>query len=127
MTDYDGADILKTYLTGLTWTGLNEPNYYEFYEREKTTYPNAIVIREVNINFEQQTENKLRWTHTLEVDFTSTTKVLAFANLKYVVDNIFKYSNAVNAMQVSDCPIVYHRKRKIFTLNVIVQELKSIT
>lgn len=125
MTDYDGADIIKSYLNGLTWAGLTEPEYYEAYEREDSAYSNAIIIQELSIDPEVPSTGNLRWVHTVQLTFTSDTKSNAFANLKYIVDNIFNYHNATNKMEVNTITVNYTRKRKVFILPVRITELKS--
>ena len=129
MADNDGADILKTFLNGLDWAGagLDEPTYYESYERTDTYKPNSIIFTETSILPERSGHGKYYLTHNVLLEFKSDTKQNSYDNLIFVIKNIYNYTGDVEKkMELQDITTEYSRKRKHFRLVVEIRELKSL-
>lgn len=127
MTDYDGADIVESYLNGLAWTALIEPTYYQTYERADSVTANTIIIKETEIRPQRAGAGKLYLIHTVVVRFIADTKANAYANLWYVIQNVMNYSaSGTIEMEVRGVNVDYTDKRKNFNLILTVKELKTL-
>lgn len=132
MVDYDGEDILETYINALNWTGatLVEPTYYKGgIHKSSEGVPNVIIFRQIGGSPPElaNLSDHYYMTHLVEITYSNITKALAWANFHFIVKNIFKYNSDVTIkMQSNAITINYTESRKEITMTVTVREMKNL-
>jgi len=127
MVDYDGQDALKTYLNGLAWGGLTEPTYYFYQDQKNTEIPNTVIIDLVSVIPERMGESEYALHHQMSVQYAHSTKVNGWANLKYILTNLWKLvdDNAWYSIG-TDIGVNFTELRKTFVIQVSYSEIISM-
>ncbi len=124
MVDYDGQDALITYLNGLTWTALTEPTYFKYQNQKASEIPNVVIVDLVTLTTERLNESEYALHHHMSVNYGHSTKVNGYANLKYIIINLWKLSSSNTYYSIpGTIGVNYTESRKMFTIPIIYTEI----
>ncbi|MCJ7481518.1 MAG: hypothetical protein MUO31_00980 [Thermodesulfovibrionales bacterium] len=124
MVDYDGQDALKTYLAGLAWTALTEPTYFSYHDQKSSEIPNVVIVDLVTLTTERLNEDAYALHHHMSVNYGHSTKVNGFANLKYIITNLWKLSSSNTYYSIpGQIGVNYTENRKMFTIPISYTEI----
>jgi len=128
MVDYDGQDALKTYLNGLAWTALTEPTYFFWQDQKASEIPNVVLIDLVTLTTERLNESAYYLHHHMTVNYAHSTKVNGWANLKYIIKNLWVLASSSAFYSLPGrITVSYTELRKSFQIPITYSELIALT
>ena len=127
MVDYDGQDALITYLNGLAWTALTEPTYYQYQDQKNTEIPNTVIVHLTSVIPERKGELEYALHHQMTVQYNHSTKVNGWANLKYILTNLWSLVDDNTWYSIGEeIGVEFTELRKTFFISVSYSEILTM-